>query len=144
LRLLLLLLSLVLPAYAEAPSGEQDPKPSDKGADMDYGPFLSSTVCRSKSEKDADVLAFKALTVKVGKNAAVCYDTDLLRMAGAWTGGFLDLSFTHLTTSKGLFPSRPGGPLKFATKSGPGWGKGDDFKDPRATGRGPLPKDWAQ
>ncbi len=144
LRILLLLLALSPPAFAEATAGQQDPKPADKGPDMDYGPFLSSTLSRSKSEKDADILAFKAITVKVGKGAAVCYDTDLLRMAGAWTGGFLDLSFTHMTTSKGLFPSRPGGPLKFATKTGPGWAKGDDFKDPRATGRGPLPKDWAQ
>ena len=132
-NLLLLLLAL-----------SQDPKDSGKGADMDYGPFFSSTVSRTKSEKDADILAFKGITVKVGKDAAVCYDTDLLRMAGAWTGGFLDLSFTHMATSKGLFPTRPGAPLKFATKVGPGWGKGDDFKDPRAQNRGPLPKDWAQ
>jgi len=122
----------------------QDPKDSGKGADMDYGPFLSSTVARTKSEKDADILAFKGLTIKVGKDAAVCYDTDLLRMAGAWTGGFLDLSFTHMATSKGLFPPRPGAALKVGTKAGPGWGKGDDFKDPRPQNRGPLPKEWAQ
>lgn len=132
LRLLALLLLL------------QDPRPADKGPDMDYGPFFTSTLARTKSEKDADILAFKAITIKVGKDAAVSYDTDLCRFAGAWSGGFLDLSFTHMTTSKGLFPSRPGGPLRFATKPGPGWAKGDDFKDPRATGRGPLPKDWAQ
>ncbi|HZE98954.1 MAG TPA: DUF6797 domain-containing protein [Planctomycetota bacterium] len=119
-------------------------KPAEKGADMDYGPFLTSTVARSKSEKDADILAFKAITVKVGKDAAVCYDTDLCRMAGAWTGGFLDLSFTHMATSKGMFPTRPGAPLRFATKTGPGWAKSDDFKDPRAHNRGPLPRDWAQ
>jgi hypothetical protein len=122
----------------------QDPKDAGKGTDMNYGPFLSSTVSRTKSEKDADILAFKAITIKVGKDAAICYDTDLLRMAGAWTGGFLDLSFTHMATSKGLFPTRPGAAIKFATKVGPGWGKGDDFKDPRPQNRGPLPKDWAQ
>ncbi|MBV8880416.1 MAG: hypothetical protein JO332_10660, partial [Planctomycetaceae bacterium] len=122
----------------------QDPKPADRGADMDYGPFLTTTLSRTKSEKDADILAYKAVTVKVAKDAAMAYDTDLLRLAGAWTGGFLDLSFTHLTTSKGLFPSRPGAAPKFATKAGPGWAKGDDFRDPRATGRGPLPRDWAQ
>jgi len=148
LRLLALLLLLLppsfAPAYAGASEGEQDSKPADKGADMDYGPFFSSTLARTKSEKDADILAFKAITIKVGKDAAVSYDTDLLRFTGAWTGGFLDLSFTHMTTSKGLFPSRPGGPLKFETKVGPGWARGDDFKDPRATGRGPLPKEWAQ
>jgi glucose/arabinose dehydrogenase len=132
----LLLLVLALPT--------QDPGDSGKGSDMDYGPFFSSTLSRTKSERDGDILAFKALSIKVGKNAAVCYDTDLLRMAGAWTGGFLDLSFTHMATMKGLFPTRPGGPLKFATKVGPGWGKGGDFKDPRPQSRGPLPRDWAQ
>ncbi|HVR86337.1 MAG TPA: DUF6797 domain-containing protein, partial [Planctomycetota bacterium] len=89
MRLLLLLLAF-------AP---QDPKDAGRGTDMDYGPFFSSTLSRTKSEKDADILAFKGITVKVGKNAAVCYDTDLLRLAGAWTGGFLDLSFTHMATS---------------------------------------------
>jgi len=111
---------------------------------MDYGPFLSSTVSRAKSEKDGDVLAFKAITVKVGKDAALCFDTDLLRMAAGWTGGFLDLSETHLATSKGKWPTRAAGAVRFSTKPGPGWSKGDDFKDPRPDGRGPLPKDWAQ
>ena len=115
-----------------------------KGADMDYGPFLSSTLARTKSEKDADILAFKAITINVGKDAAICYDTDLLRMAGAWTGGFLDLSETHLATSKGKWPTRAGGPLRVATKVGPGWARGDDFKDPRPDARGPLPADWAR
>ena len=134
LRLLLVLLAL-LPQDAKAPA---------RVADMDYGPFLSSTLARSKSDKDADILAFKALTIKVGKDAVLCFDTDLMRMAAGWTGGFLDLSETHLTTSKGKWPTRAGGAIRFATKLGPGWAKGDDLKDPRPEGRGPLPKDWAQ
>ncbi len=113
---------------------------------MDYGPFLSSTVTRIRSEKDkdSDVLAFKAITIKVGKDAAMCFDTELLRMAGGWTGGFLNLADTHLTTSKGSVPPHVQGSIKYATKMGPGWAKGDDFKDPRAGGRGPLPADWAR
>ncbi len=133
LRLLLFLLALV----------PQESK-SIPGADMDYGPFFTSTLSRGKSDKDADILAFKAITVKVGKDAALSFDTDLLRMAAGWTGGFLDLSETHLTTSKGKWPTRPGAALKFATRPGPGWAKGDDLKDPRPERRGPLPKDWAQ
>jgi glucose/arabinose dehydrogenase len=134
LRLLLLFLAL-LPQDSKAPA---------RVADMDYGPFLSSTLSRSKSEKDADILAFKAISIKAGKDATLCFDTDLLRMAAGWTGGFLDLSLTHLTTSKGSFPTRAGGVLKFSTKVGPGWAKGEDFKDPRPDARGPLPRDWAQ
>ena len=134
LRFLLCLCAL-LPQDAQAPP---------KGADMDYGPFLSSTLSRGKSDKDADILAFKGITIKVGKNAALCFDTDLLRMAAGWTGGFLDLSETHLTTSKGKWPTRPGGAPRILTKTVPGWAKGGDFKDPRPDGRGPLPKEWGQ
>jgi glucose/arabinose dehydrogenase len=133
LRLLLCLLAL-LPQDSTLP----------QGADMDYGPFFTSTLSRSKSDKDADILAFKAITIKVGKDAALSFDTDLLRMAAGWTGGFLDLSETHLTTSKGKWPTRPGAALQFSTRPAPGWAKGDDFKDPRPDGRGPLPKDWAR
>ncbi|MBI3854158.1 MAG: hypothetical protein HY293_00545 [Planctomycetes bacterium] len=122
----------------------QDPKPPAHVAEMDYGPFLTSTLSRTKSEKDADILAFKGISIKVGKDATMCFDTDLMRMAAGWTGGFLDLSETHMTTSKGKWPTRAGGALKFSTKVGPGWAKGEDFKDPRPDARGPLPKDWAQ
>src|SRR6516225_633108 len=96
-RLLLGLLALLPPQSSSVP-----------GAGMDYGPFFTSTLSRGKSEKDADILAFKAVTVKVGKDAALSFDTDLLRMAAGWTGGFLDLSETHLTSSKGKWPARPG------------------------------------
>src|SRR5436190_2023479 len=116
----------------------------ENGVDMDYGPFYSSTLSRSKSEKDADILAFKAISVRVAKETMISYDTDLLRMAAAWTGGYMDYSFTHMTSAKGLFPSRPARPPKVTTKVGPGWARGGDFKDPRPGGRGPLPKDWAQ
>src|SRR5436190_3478765 len=133
LRLLLCLLALVPQESKSVP-----------GADMDYGPFFSSTLSRGKSDKDADILAFKAITVKVDKDAALGFATDLLRMAAAWTGGFLDLSETHLTTASGRWPARPGAALKVATRPGPGWAKGDDLKDPRSERRGPLPKDWAQ
>ena len=122
----------------------QGAPPSAQGADMNYGPFLTTTLARTKSDKDADILAFKSISIKVAKDATVSFDTDLMRLAAAWTGGFLDLTDTHLATSKGKWPTRAGGPLKFATKAGPGWARGDDFKDPRPDGRGPLPKDWAQ
>ena len=76
-----------------------------KGADMDYGNFLSSTVTRVRSPKDSDVLAFKGITIKVGKDAALSYDTELLRVAAGWTGGFLDFTNTHLATPKGSVPT---------------------------------------
>ncbi len=131
------------------PLSAQDPAPTQasgsKGARMDYGPFLSSTVSRAFSEKDADIHAYKGISIRVGKDrsATVCFDTDLLRMAAGWTGGFLDLSKTHQTREKGSLPTTRQGELRFATGKGPGWARDGSFRDPRPIARGPLPRDWA-
>ncbi|PYI83411.1 MAG: heme-binding protein, partial [Verrucomicrobia bacterium] len=76
--------------------------------------------------------------------AAVCFDTDTLRLAAAWTDGWLDVSKTHLDSYKGSHPALVQGAIQFDTKMGPGWAKGDDFNDPRALRNGPLPKNWAK
>lgn len=113
---------------------------------MDYGPFLSYTVAtRPGLTQAADHLAVKGIVVKVdGTNAAVCFDTDTLRMAGGWTGGFLDVSRTHLDSYKGNDAAMPAGPLEFQTPSGPGWSGPDGvWADPRTVRNGPLPKGWA-
>jgi glucose/arabinose dehydrogenase len=112
-----------------------------KGVRMDYGPFLSSTVSRVKYRKDDDLLAYKCLSIKVGKDATCCFDPDLLRMAGAWTGGFLDLSNTHLVSYKGSLPTTLQGMLLFSTPKVPGWTPAGDFADPRPHPYGPLPAD---
>ena len=45
------------------------------------GPWLLGTIGVGKTT------ALKGLAIKVGENAAVCYDLDLCRMTGAWTAG---------------------------------------------------------
>lgn len=126
---------------------------------MDYGPFLSSSLDRDPaiSKRDnvgsteqtgdnANNLASKAVTVRLhagNVEAAVAFDTDLLRYAAGWTGGFLNLSNTHLTTEKGIVPPSPAGPLAFTTPlRTPGWtiGPKSDFADPRPKPFGPLRK----
>lgn len=130
--MILLLLAL------QAPPKIEPVKPDAKGAAMDYGPFLSSTVSRVwYRDNDQDLLALKGLTIKL-EGGTVCYDLDLLRVAAAWTGGFLDLSGTHLVSSKGAIPTTMGGKELFSTKPLPGWTT-SDFKDPRAVPSGPLP-----
>ena len=37
-----------------------------------------------------DNVAMKGLAVRLGNDAAVLFDTDLLRFAAGWTGGFID------------------------------------------------------
>jgi hypothetical protein len=131
-------------------SGGEVVKP-ERTAKMDYGPFLATSLLRAKLKpadktKKADkpdVLAMRGLVVRTGEKAAVCYDTETLSLAAAWTDDFLDTHGTMLTNHKGTDNCTPGGALAFETE-GPGWAKNGDFTDPRAQKLGPLPADWAK
>ena len=134
LRCLLALLALGLSLSGTRAAG---PRP---GYDMDYGPFLAYTVQLTNEAVTKGV----TVTLRAATNAAaVLFDTETLRYAAGWTGGWLDLSKTHLTTSKGELPPRVAGKLAFTAPQGPGWAKDGSFADPRATGIGLLPREWA-
>ena len=126
---------------------------------MDYGPFLSGTI--ESAYPAGGNYALKGLAIRVGdkKQAAVSFDTELLRYSVGWTGDYLELGYGR----DGLEGHpKPKGTPKFGTKgTSIGWAnpatgafgvKGDDGKlnDPRpkATGtnrpEGPLPLDWAK
>jgi len=104
--------------------------------DMDHGPFVSWTI------RNGNSVTYKGIAIKVGSDdsATVCFDTDLMRLSAAWTGGFLE-----------WYPQRDGlerlpsvqGDVQFSTASGPGWSASGTFKDPRALPYGPLPDSWA-
>jgi hypothetical protein len=136
----MLMLCTARPALAAA-----EPTAATPGLAMDYGPFLSSSVQKPSAENATTqpVIAAKGITIRVGNNASVCYDTDLLRMAAAWSGGFLDLSTTHLASLKGSTPARVQGEIQFGTTELPGWSTSGKFNDPRAAACGPLPVQWA-
>ncbi len=112
------------------------------GYDMDYGPFLDYTVQLAGTN---DCVS-KGITVQLraGTNAgAVVFDSETLSYAAGWTGGWLDISKTHLATYKGELPPRLAGKIIFTTEPGPGWAKNGSFIDPRTNGIGSLPRDWA-
>ena len=52
---------------------------------MNHGPFVSSTIA-------TEPVTEKAIAVKVNEQASavMAFDTDLLRVSAAWTGGFLN------------------------------------------------------
>lgn len=115
---------------------------SRPGYDMDYGSFLDYTVQLAGTNECVS----KGITVQLhaGTNTgAVLFDTETLSYAAGWTGGWLDLSKTHLATYKGELPPRVRGKIAFTTKPGPGWAKNGSFTDPRTNGIGPLPRDRA-
>jgi hypothetical protein len=149
------------------------PRPPAKGADMDYGPFLSYSVLKPQKPQPklkpaakkakplpgdptprwpaGDLLATKGIVVKLPNNAAICFDTDTCRYAAGWTGGWLDVTKCNLSHNQGPLPAIAKGTLIFSTADAPGWAKNGSFTDPRPptsdprlhTGQGPLPRDWA-
>lgn len=91
-------------------------------------------------------IALKGLAIRVGTGDAanVLFDTDLLRMAAGWTGGYIS---TRGVAFDGGHGSHPGivGEQKFGTRQGPGWANAKgEFTDPRAEPFGPLPEEWCR
>jgi hypothetical protein len=134
----------------------QAPKKWDE---MDYGRFISHTFNNAQGKTALDLkgcAANKGIAIKLGQGneAAMLFDTDLLRMAGGWTGGFVKLKGVVYEGGHGPNPQPADNvSMVFQTNVGPGWSKGEDFTDPRKlpTGPGaakvpfgPLPKEWAK
>lgn len=123
------------------------PQPqSIRGYQMDYGPFLGYTINCKTASNAPDNLVLKGIAIKVGptNDATVCFDTELMRYAAGWTGGFLNISNTHLNTYKGSQEAFADGTIFFSTKPEPGWTRGEEFADPRPLKAGPLPREWAR
>src|SRR5262245_26396065 len=107
---------------------------------MDYGPFLSGTISAPVPKGN---VAIKGIAVRLGDDGGVLFDTELLRVAGGWTGGFLTLVGTPYDGAHGPHPSARGRAV-FGTRPGPGWAQGTSFGDPRAIPFGPLPREWGR
>jgi hypothetical protein len=126
--------------------------------EMDYGPFLSSSVTMQYAKDGEDVpgVVMKGITLSLkldGKPVgAACFDTMLCRWAGAWTAPAGDQPALKLYgtpfdgTHRPPERSRPlaQGTLVFQTSARAGWlGPDGTLNDPRPEPYVPLPKDWA-
>ena len=111
----------------------------DKPRGMDYGPTLMTTF----EGGGLTGTTHKGLVVKLGDDGAVAFDTELLRVAAAWTDGWLRLRGTAYDGSHGPMPALRGKKV-FETRQAPGWANGGDLADPRAIPHGPLPRSWGQ
>src|SRR3954465_3139153 len=150
-----LLLLVLVPALAAPAPVNDDPaerplpatkgpiKPT-KGALMDYGPYLSSSLRAPIGPGGKEIVAaYKGLNIKRGNDAYVCFDTELMRYAVGWTGEWLDLKRTHMTTSKGDVCPAIAGKVNFSTAMSPGVSANGSLADPRTSHVGPLPKEHA-
>lgn len=131
---LLLLLTLLAGAASaqfkmESPAGEAP------------GPWLFGTVGIGKGAggKPATT-ALKGLAIKLGDHgeAGLCYDLDLCRLAGAWTGWKFVTPMNLM--SRGEYPTALGTTV-FTAPEGPGFigGGQAEWTDARAPKFGPLP-----
>jgi hypothetical protein len=126
-------------AIAAAPSFAQYKMESPAGEAP--GPWLLGTIGIGK---DADgkplTTALKGLAIKLGEHgeAGICYDLDLCRVAGAWTGGKFVTPMNLM--SRGEYPTALG-EVAFTTAETPGFltKAGGDWKMLRAEPFGPLP-----
>lgn len=125
--------------------------------DTDF-PFLEATVdMRGMApEGTKDNLIPRAVVLPLGNDVFVCFDTELLRVAGIWKGGFLtprvlgmlsyEVPLRKMGSGQDDLP-QPIGDIAFATGLYPGWQRSNrlSFEDPRSKwvderelGRGPL------
>ncbi len=124
-------------------------KKRTKWDEMDIGPFQAYGLEAQLNGKLWRP-ALKGLNIKLGPNASVCFDTERLRMAAGWTGGFL-----KLPAGRDGLEGVPKiiGKLAFHTPMTPGWAgpKGEwvELTPPTVRGKdvysmGPLPRQWAK
>ncbi len=145
IRRLFALLVIASPAFAA------------KYDEMDYGRFLSASYATQET-KGADGKLIKGQTtietrtgcavdkgiaVQLGEKAGgVIFDTDLCRMSGGWTGGWVKLKGVAFDGPHGPNPApADGAQMVFQINPGPGWSKGGDFAEPRALPKGPRKND---
>lgn len=118
---------------------QAQPRPPSPMNAMDHGPFVSATIS-SDPQSTRSIIAHKAIAMRVGtdRDAVVVFDTDLLRVASAWTGGFLK----WYPARDGLqeFPS-PVGYAHSSTSQQPGWSTNRRFFDTRPWPYGPVPNE---
>jgi len=115
---------------------------SSAGTVPGRSPFWSGTI---RGPGVDGVVAMKGIAIPLGtnRNAYVCYDTDLVRMALAWSGGFLEFGNT-LTRIEWPPPPAVKGVPAFGSMPWPGWSPGKEFADSRRNGQGPLPRQQAR
>lgn len=105
---------------------------------MDTGPFFSGTITHPGGP------TLKGIAIRLGdqRQAAVCFDTELIRMSCGWTGEFLRFG----TSRFGLLSAQSmAGTHQFHLPRQPGVTPNDRFDDPRdIKTTGPLPRAFAR
>jgi hypothetical protein len=129
---------------AEAPAQKQK-QPAKKGADhgmvlaaaMEISPGVLKDTIKLSDTKNY-VFRGKIIAINPERTLHLCYDTELMRVAGIWQGTYVN---SH--ADKNMGPPLEG-TMIVSGKVGPGWSRRGEWADPRTSGEGPLPRDWAR
>jgi hypothetical protein len=104
------------------------------------GPWIFGTIGVGKAPDGTPATtALKGLALKLGDSgeAAICYDLDLCRAAGGWSGGKFVTPMNLM--SRGEYPTAMGEPA-FLTAEASGFQGTTAWRDPRPEPFGPLPE----
>lgn len=104
---------------------------------MNHGPFVSTTLT-DDPRSARGIFVQKGIAVRVSPDAVMVFDTDLLRMARGWSGGFLRWYSRRHSLEQWPVPD---GFTEFSTAQRPGWSTEGRFVDSRPRPYGPLPTD---
>lgn len=104
---------------------------------MDTGPFFSGSLT---VQSNANLVVPKGVAVKLGDfgGGAFLFDTDLLQMSAMWRGRFVDIN----PREDFRFENRHSvnTPVDFSNPAVQGWSRSGEFKDPRDSQFGPVPR----
>jgi hypothetical protein len=89
-------------------------------------------------------VALKGLAIRLTPEANLLFDTELLRVAAGWTGGFISTRGVAFDGAHGSHPEIVG-EQKFGMPQMPGWANAQGaFTDSRTEPFGPLPREWCR
>ena len=130
-------------AEAKKPEAKKAAKPTGKYMDMDYGRFLSASIDNALGKnpfENKGCAANKAVLVNLGKeDAGYAFDTETLRGAGLWSGGWFKRKGVTFDGAHGPNPApAEGSDLYVETNPGPGWSQNGSFAEPRKLPVGPA------
>jgi len=131
-----------LTGLAQEATKKPDAKSLPKWEAMDYGRFLSASIDNTQGKSPFDqkgCAANKAVLVNLGnREAGFAFDTDTLRGAGAWTGGWMQTKGVAFDGKHGPNPGPAvGAKVYFETNPGPGWSFNGSFNETRTLPKGP-------
>ena len=127
-------LAAAQPAAAPPPAGDHG---MVLAAAMEVAPGkLKDTIKRSDTKNY--VFRGKWITLNKERTIHMCFDTELMRVAGVWKG-----PYPGGMADKNMGPTVEGTML-LQSPVMPGWARKGDWKDPRDGQEGPLPAEWTR